>query len=316
MGKLKEYNDVAKDITGQLKFIEDSVLEEAEKSEERKYLPRRKPLEEIKLHPEFEKLFPINETTLQQVCDSMAKHGYDESQPVLMWKEEDVLIDGHTRKKAAEINNYFDIPYHEKSFQNIEEALEYALSLQVARRNLNDAELVNAVLRLDELKKRGVKKEGEDVSKGKSSEQLANLLNTNSRKIEKIRAINKDADEDVIEAVKKGEQSVEKAYKATREKVKKEKDIFKDDFIDEEQFPIEEEDSEITNTESINSKSEEQTFTLAENIQNKSIRELAEYLHGVQKTPLKSIIEWEDALKQKELFQEEIKPEKEITFDD
>ena len=246
----------------------------------------------------------------------MAKHGYDESQPVLIWKEEDVLIDGHTRKKAAEINNYFDIPYHEKSFQNIEEALEYALSLQVARRNLNDAELVNAVLRLDELKKRGVKKEGEDVSKGKSSEQLANLLNTNSRKIEKIRAINKDGDEDVLEAVKKGEQSVEKAYKATREKVKKEKDIFKDDFLDEEQFPIEEEDSAITKAEHNNDTADEQTFTLAENIQNKSIRELAEYLHGIQKTPLKSIIEWEDALKQKELFQEALEVEKEITFDD
>lgn len=31
----------------------------------------------------------------------------------------------------------------------------------------------------------------------------------------------------------------------------------------------------------------------------KILAELAEFLHGVQKTPLKSVIEWEDALNQK-----------------
>ena len=37
----------------------------------------------------------------------------------------------------------------------------------------------------------------------------------------------------------------------------------------------------------------------------KILAELAEFLHGIQKTPLKSVIEWEDILNNKRIFNKE-----------
>lgn len=260
-------------------------------------LSKRKPISSIGFHPEFQNLFPINPTTLQQIKESMKEHGYDESQPLLIWKEEGVLLDGHTRLAAAKENNFFDIPVYEKSFTSLEEALEYALSLQVARRNLTDAELVKAVLALDKLKKRGVKAEDEEnieeLTSGKSSELLAKKLNTSGRKIEKIRSVNKNTPE-LMDKIINNELSIESGYQESRKKIKAIKEKKENRILEEAGF--------LKKPKATNG-------TLYQVIKEKSVEELAAYLVLVQQQPALTKTQWIDELNQMSFFDNPLKPE-------
>ncbi len=60
---------------------------------------------EIKTHPTFESLFPINPALLEKIEQDMRQGTYDLSQPIILatWEgqTEPVCIDGHTRLQAA-----------------------------------------------------------------------------------------------------------------------------------------------------------------------------------------------------------------------
>lgn len=175
-------------------------------------------LDKIITSPTFAGLFPRNEKMVNIIADDIKINGYDKSQPIHIWKEQGTLIDGHHRYYATQIAGLTTIPVYEHSFENEEQALEYALKLQVERRNLNDAELYIAVTKLDSLKKRGKKAAGAEEPKGKSSDALGDILGTSGRKVEKIRAINRDATEEVQKAIKNDKMSINAAYKTTRQK--------------------------------------------------------------------------------------------------
>ena len=180
---------------------------------------RQMRLDEILLSDEFSSLFPVNPAVLNQIVESIKKHGFDNSQPLHVWKNKGILLDGHTRRLAALECGLTTVPVFEHSFETEEEAMEYALGLQTARRNLTDAELLNALAKLDQLKNRGRpdgKKEIEQP-KGKSATHLAKVLGTSTGKIEKARAVSKKATAEIKEAVRKGEMSVNAAYETVRE---------------------------------------------------------------------------------------------------
>jgi hypothetical protein len=182
-------------------------------------LAKMRQISSIKVHPDFQNLFTINPRVLNQIRESIKKNGFDKSKPLDIWKEQDALMDGYTRLQAARIEGLFEVPVYEHSFKTLTDALEYTLGIQIARRNLTDGELVLAVGKLDTLKKVGRKTTGESA-KGRSSEQLAEKLGINSRKVEKIRAIEKSGDEETKEAVKGGKLSINAAYNKTKTKNK------------------------------------------------------------------------------------------------
>lgn len=175
-------------------------------------------LDKIITSPTFAGLFPRNEKMVNIIADDININGYDKSQPIHIWKEQGILIDGHHRYYATQIAGLTTIPVYEHSFENEEQALEYALKLQIERRNLNDAELFAAVKQLDALKKRGKKEAGAEEPKGKSSDALGEVLGISGRKVEKIRAVDRDATEEVKKAVANNEMSINAAYKTTRPK--------------------------------------------------------------------------------------------------
>ena len=179
---------------------------------------RQMRLDEIRLSDEFSSLFPVNPSVLAQIVERIKKYGFDSSQPLHIWKENRALLDGHTRRLAALECGLTTVPVFEHSFSTEEEAMEYALGLQTARRNLTDAELLNALSKLDQLKNRGRpdgKKEA-DRPKGKSAAHLAKVLGTSTGKIEKARAVSKKATAEVKAAVKTGKLSVNAAYETIR----------------------------------------------------------------------------------------------------
>jgi ParB-like chromosome segregation protein Spo0J len=174
-------------------------------------------ISDIKTEPPFSTLFSIGDNTLADIVKSMQVNGYDDAQPVVIWG--DVLIDGHTRLKAAAQIGLEEIPVSAKFFATEDEALDYAIGRQRERRHLTDAELARCLAELDRRRTAGrpEKLAQHCANYGKSSAETAALLGISPRKVEQIRTINDHAPEEIKKALDSGEKTVNKAYKETQE---------------------------------------------------------------------------------------------------
>jgi ParB-like chromosome segregation protein Spo0J len=157
----------------------------------------------IKTDPTFSSIFKIDETILSEITESMKTKGYDMSQPVVSWKEKDVLLDGHTRLAAAKNAGITEIPVVYKSFKTEEDAKEYAFKRQAQRRNLTQAEIFAAASTI------GLYKYGKN-------KELAASLNVSVTTVKRARTIATDADDDTIAAVKSGDMTINQAYEKTK----------------------------------------------------------------------------------------------------
>lgn len=180
-------------------------------------LSKQRLISQIVTKSPFKELFPINEATLLSIQESIQERGYDQSQPIHVWKEENILLDGHTRLQASLNNKLKQIPVFEHSFSSEEEALEYAISLQTNRRNLSDAEMLSCFSQLDQLKKAGRKSASNKAQSpsGKSAIRTAEILGTSRAKVEKMRSIQNHASPKTIEAVTSGKKTINLAYTET-----------------------------------------------------------------------------------------------------
>lgn len=182
-------------------------------------------ISEIELHPEFQKLFEINENLLERIANSMKENGFDNSQPVHIWSHEGHkwLVDGFTRYNAALKAELKTIPYYEHSFETFDECYRYVLSLQVNRRNLEPAELLKNVERLM----------GSDYVQnlpGKTAENIAEILGMGKTTVKQAIAVSKD--EEASAKVESG-MSVKQAYTEMKAKEKAAKKAEpEDDFED------------------------------------------------------------------------------------
>ena len=166
----------------------------------------------------FKDLFPIREDVLNEIVSDMKENGFDFSHPIVVWAGHKVtVVDGHTRLAAALKVGMSKVPITLKEFADETAALKYAIKSQRNRRNLTDPELLKCVEELDKRMKEGrPEKTATRVAvNGRSSENTAKLLGTSRGKVEKIRTINDHASDEVKEAVKSGEMSVNKAFRQT-----------------------------------------------------------------------------------------------------
>jgi ParB family chromosome partitioning protein len=169
-------------------------------------------VKDIKTRPELSGIFTVNETVLASVVKSMKEKGYDRSQPVVLWKGRNCVVDGHTRLKAAREAGIAAIPVVEREFGSLEEAVEYAFKRQAERRNLTQPEIFLAAIRLKI-------KDHRDGS-GRSGELLAKELNVPASTIRRARTIAVRASEEDIEAVRTGELSINQAYQKVQKTTK------------------------------------------------------------------------------------------------
>jgi ParB family chromosome partitioning protein len=182
-------------------------------------LARLIPLKDIKLKKEFQELFPLIPANVEKITMRIKENGYDNSQPVHIWKTSGshILIDGHHRRVGAIEAGLYEIPCYLHEFSSIDEALEYAISLQTERRNLSDAELLKALKIVDTLKTRGLGAEGE---KGKSATRSAQILGISTSRVEKTRTVEKYASDEIKAKIESGELTLNKAYQLVRENLK------------------------------------------------------------------------------------------------
>jgi ParB family chromosome partitioning protein len=178
-------------------------------------------IDDIKTASPFCDLFPVRKRVLDDIVWDMRRNGYDNSQPLVLWKDHgNVVIDGHTRLTAAKKADIYHIPVILKAFSDEEDALKYAIACQKNRRNLSDSELVACVVELDKRKDRTLNFKSDsskapDGALGKSASETANLLGVSTRKVERIRSIMDNANDEIKRMVKTGRMTVNSAYNRT-----------------------------------------------------------------------------------------------------
>lgn len=166
----------------------------------------------------FRDLFPINEKVLEAIYWDMQKNGYDRSQPIVVWESHNtIVIDGHTRLRAARKAGITEVPVMLKAFPDETAALQYAIKCQRNRRNFKDFEILKCLEELDKRKPQGQRNDlaPNGAKLGKSSANTASLLGLSTRKVERARTVMEKAPEEIKEAVKSGKMSIHAAYQNT-----------------------------------------------------------------------------------------------------
>jgi hypothetical protein len=179
----------------------------------------------------FTTLFPIDAEVRDRIVASMRMHGFDPSKPINVWREKNLIIDGHTRYRAAKAAGVqVRVCFHD--FASEDEALDYAIANQRDRRNITDAQLTKLTRLVDQRREHGGDRKSKIAQKNQkstwtfdpSAQETAKKLNTSPNKIKKIRAIDdhakKTGDTSEQDAVDAGAMSVNRAYQSIRSKKK------------------------------------------------------------------------------------------------
>jgi ParB family chromosome partitioning protein len=165
---------------------------------------------EIKTDSALENVFVIKDETLETIVMSMRESGYDKAEPIVVWKGKNIVVDGHTRLKAAIAAEIIEIPVEEKEFSSLEAAKEYTKKRQINRRNLTQSEIFQAAAELSN-------KEGRDGS-GRAAAILAKEMGISETTVHHARAIAVAAPTEVIDQVKQNKMSINQAYNLARKK--------------------------------------------------------------------------------------------------
>lgn len=181
----------------------------------------------IKVRPPFSELFSIDERVLRAVKEDMDKRGFDHSQPIVLWDNEGVVIDGHTRLQAARELALEEVPVCVKGFPDEDAAIEYAIHNQRNRRNLTEADILRCIEAVDKRRDRGGDRRSEEarskasneaIEKVKSAEETARIVGTSRAKVERARAV-LDNPQAAAE-VKAGKKKISRAYQEIQAKRK------------------------------------------------------------------------------------------------
>jgi ParB family chromosome partitioning protein len=181
---------------------------------------------DIKTASPFRDLFPMSDRLIKEIYWDMQKNGFDETKPIALWESHGaVVIDGHTRLRAANKAGLIQVPVVLKRFETEQEALEYAIKCQRNRRSLTDREIMKCVDELDKRRIRGGSHGNQytkgkvpkvtGVTFGKSSVETGKTLGIGRGKVEKARVVLEKGSDEVKEAVQSGNMTINSAYNQT-----------------------------------------------------------------------------------------------------
>jgi hypothetical protein len=108
----------------------------------------------LKTDDTFKDLFSIDTETYKQTYSkvylNMDLLGFDQTQPIIVWKDKKLVIDGHTRLKVALEKEIKKVWVIEKDFINEDDAIQYVIHLHRDRRKFTDADIFRLVCKLDD----------------------------------------------------------------------------------------------------------------------------------------------------------------------
>jgi len=186
-------------------------------------------MEELKINPEFHNLIPlISSEEYQLLEESILQEGCREA--IITWNDQ--ILDGHNRYEICQ-KNEIKFKTIEKSFDNEDEAKIWIIQNQLARRNLPPYERTRLVLVLEPL----IAEKGKEQQKRKpesvlqisveqkidTQKELAKAAGVSHDTVHKVKTIEEKAPQEIKHRARRGEISINEAYKKTTEKIKEKK---------------------------------------------------------------------------------------------
>lgn len=172
----------------------------------------------IKIDKEFSSwVRPLNSEEFSQLRSMVMSEGCRD--PLVIWAEEGILIDGHNRYKIC---NDAGLPFstHEISFADRDSVLEWIFNNSISRRNLQPIDKAQLVEKMKPIFKRLAKarqeasrtKPGEQVGQvvvnlpppnaGKTRDQLGALVGVSGRTYDALAKVINHGDPEIINAVR------------------------------------------------------------------------------------------------------------------
>lgn len=178
-----------------------------------------KKLRILKIDPEFEALIPpLNGEELAMLEESIVANGCET--PLTVW--DGVIVDGHNRYAICQKHS---IPFavEEKAFGSREAVMLWMLRNQLGRRNLNNYQRSELVLKLEPLMACAAEKrmragkaadptQNSAEGAGETRRNLGKLAGVSHDTIKKVKKLNESADEETKGKLRRGEVTVNKAY--------------------------------------------------------------------------------------------------------
>ena len=168
-------------------------------------------INKIIIDPEFEGIFIQKESEISNICENMKEKKFDPAHPIILAYSKEhpelnnINADGHTRYKAAIRAGLTKVAIIYKEFVNREELLKFIYEQQLLRRNLSESEVFKSWEALNRLTNK-------DGKKAKSDNEIAEELKISRRQVAKMKEVSRKAPPKVVEQVKSGELTVNKAY--------------------------------------------------------------------------------------------------------
>ncbi len=205
---------------------------------------------EIKIDEEFKSiLFPLSAEDYKHLEESLVNNGFSKAFPLVVWKGQNILVDGHNRYEICKKHN---IPFYtsEEEFADRDAVIDYILRMQLGRRNLNAFQRNNIALRYQKIisakarQKQATyhgnqyKKVDLDPHGSKSktnsintNEELGKIAGTSRNSVMRTKAILRDGTKEQKERARKGGKgnSISKIYDEVM-MAKKPKDVIPDGF--------------------------------------------------------------------------------------
>jgi ParB family chromosome partitioning protein len=172
------------------------------------YYAKMMRVDDVVVDPEISKVFVYQDKIFEEITRNIQEEGYDKSQPIVVWKEKNVVLDGHTRLAAAKAAGLEEIPAVDLEFEDKEEAILYTFERQVIRRNLTSGEILTATQMI--CGRTGHKKHD---GTGRAADVLAQRLGIGRATVYRAKKVLEEAPEEAIEAIHRGEKTIGETYK-------------------------------------------------------------------------------------------------------
>lgn len=189
-------------------------------------MPEKK-LHDLTVDPEFRDLIPpLNEEELKLLEESLVADGCES--PLIVWNG--VIVDGHNRYAICRKH---EIPFaiQEKNFSSRDDAMLWMLRNQLGRRNLNNYQRVELVLKFEPLVKNAAEQRmmagkaanpvptlAQGQTKGRTRDHLSEAAGVSHGTFAKAKKLVQSADEETKRELRAGKVTVNRAYTELLEK--------------------------------------------------------------------------------------------------
>lgn len=183
---------------------------------------------QLKTDADLATVFPIRPHDLEAITESMREQGFDIAEPIVVWKTEGVVVDGHTRFAAAKAANLERVWIEDRHFEDKRVALEYAIRRQRDRRNLTRQEMAGFIARsvelMDRVKPQGqrtdllsVDSKSDDRNDRTSAAETAAKIGVGYATVARARAVLASDDDEAKADLLNGKTTVNGAYQKVRQ---------------------------------------------------------------------------------------------------